>query len=172
MIIDSFDVEFDTPDCQHPSCDELFARVIVEADLTELITYVNAEVRGQYLPAIPVVTWKAAGRNFALRPHEVAIGNLESRESGLEVIRGAVEWLNNIWDRRSELSPDYSVREKPRVLDVYKLLARTNCKECGLPSCMGYAGELAAGNKSLDDCPPLHDESNRESLERLLDMGL
>ncbi len=172
MIIDSFDVEFDTPDCQHPSCDELFARVIVEADLTELIPYVNAEVRGQYLPAIPVVTWKAAGRNFALRPHEVAIGNLESRESGLEVIRGAVEWLNNIWDRRSELSPDYSVREKPRVLDVYKLLARTNCKECGLPSCMGYAGELAAGNKSLDDCPPLHDESNRESLERLLDMGL
>jgi ArsR family metal-binding transcriptional regulator len=172
VLIDSFDIEFDTPDCQHPSCDELFARVKVKADLTELIPYVNAVVRGQYLPAVPVVTWKADGRNFALRPHEVAIGDLESRESGLEVIRGTVEWLNGIWERHAELTPDHTVREKPKVLDVYKLLPRTNCKECGLPSCMGYAGELAAGNKSLDGCPPLHEESNREALERLLDMGL
>lgn len=172
MLIDSYEVDFQAPDCQHPSCDELVAKVKVMGDLTELIPYVNAVVRGEYIPAIPVLTWKAGPHKYALRPHEIAVNNLRGRDSGLDVIRLIVEWLNGVWDRRDELEPDFSAHEKPAILDVYKLLPRTNCRRCGLPSCMGYAGELVAGNKTLDDCEPLLEEVSEEARRRLIDMGL
>jgi ArsR family metal-binding transcriptional regulator len=173
MLIEDYDIEFGTPDCQHPSCDELFAKVAVKADITELLPYVNAVIRkGEFTTDVPVLVWVHGGHKYALRPHEVAVSSLDGREKGLEEVRRTIEWLNDIWDRRDELTPDHSAREKPRILDVYKLLPRTNCKECGLPSCMGFAGELVAGNKSLEDCAPLLEEMNDEARRKLLEMGL
>ncbi|HEY5531213.1 MAG TPA: (Fe-S)-binding protein [Candidatus Anoxymicrobiaceae bacterium] len=172
MLIESYDISFEAPECQHPSCDELRAKVAIDTDLTELIPYVNAEKQGRYLPAVPVVTWSEDGRNFALRPHELAVGGLEGREGGADAIRAAIDTLNDIWERRSQITPDHTVREAPKILDVFKILPRTNCKECGLPSCMGFAGELVAGNKKLDDCTPLLEDVNEDTRRKLLDMGL
>lgn len=38
-------------------------------------------------------------------------------------------------------------------LQVYKLLPKTNCKDCGFPTCMAFAMQLAAGKVDLDRCP-------------------
>ena len=40
-------------------------------------------------------------------------------------------------------------------IDVYKLLPRTNCKECGESNCMAFATRLVNGELSIEDCPPL-----------------
>jgi acetyl-CoA decarbonylase/synthase complex subunit gamma len=40
-------------------------------------------------------------------------------------------------------------------LQIFKLLPKTNCKECGYPTCMAFALQLAAGKTSLDACPHL-----------------
>jgi len=40
-------------------------------------------------------------------------------------------------------------------LDIYKKLPKTNCKECGLPTCLAFAMKVAAGGASLDQCPKL-----------------
>lgn len=56
-------------------------------------------------------------------------------------------------------------------IDVYKLLPRTNCAECGEANCMAFATRLVNGELLLVDCPPLHIQefqSSREKLERLL----
>ncbi len=37
--------------------------------------------------------------------------------------------------------------------EVLRLLARTNCKECGLPTCVAFAVQVAAGKRALGDCP-------------------
>ena len=44
-------------------------------------------------------------------------------------------------------------------LDIYKQLPKTNCKECGLPTCLAFAMKVAAGQAGLDDCPKLSDEA-------------
>ena len=44
-------------------------------------------------------------------------------------------------------------------MQIYKLLPRTNCKDCGLPTCMAFAMQVAAKQKSLEDCPHVTDES-------------
>ncbi|MBN1661607.1 MAG: acetyl-CoA decarbonylase/synthase complex subunit gamma [Anaerolineae bacterium] len=48
-------------------------------------------------------------------------------------------------------------------LQIYKLLPKTNCKECGHPTCLAFAMKLAAKQASLDDCPHVSDEA-KESL--------
>jgi len=40
-------------------------------------------------------------------------------------------------------------------IDVYKLLPRTNCKECGESNCMAFATKLVNGEKNIEDCSPL-----------------
>lgn len=38
-------------------------------------------------------------------------------------------------------------------LDVYKLLPKTNCKKCDLPTCLAFAVAVIQGQKQLDQCP-------------------
>lgn len=49
-------------------------------------------------------------------------------------------------------------------LAIFKLLPKTNCKECGLPTCMAFAMALASGKTTLDQCPYVSDEA-KETLE-------
>jgi len=45
------------------------------------------------------------------------------------------------------------------VLDIMKHLERSNCKECGVPTCMAFAALVVQGEKKLEDCPRLGDDS-------------
>lgn len=44
-------------------------------------------------------------------------------------------------------------------LDIYKLLPKTNCKECGVPTCLAFAMALAGKKTSLDKCPHVSAEA-------------
>jgi acetyl-CoA decarbonylase/synthase complex subunit gamma len=44
-------------------------------------------------------------------------------------------------------------------LEIYKHLPKTNCKECGSPTCLAFAMALAGGKASLDACPHVSDEA-------------
>ncbi|MFA5100213.1 MAG: acetyl-CoA decarbonylase/synthase complex subunit gamma [Candidatus Omnitrophota bacterium] len=50
-------------------------------------------------------------------------------------------------------------------LDIYKLLPKTNCKECGFPTCLAFAMQLAKKAVSIDKCPTVTPAS-KESLEQ------
>ncbi len=43
-------------------------------------------------------------------------------------------------------------------LEIFKHLPKTNCKECGFPTCLAFAMALASGKASLDACPYVTDE--------------
>jgi len=49
------------------------------------------------------------------------------------------------------------------AIDIYKLLPKTNCRECGQPTCLAFAMQVAAGKASIDLCPPASEEA-REKL--------
>ena len=44
-------------------------------------------------------------------------------------------------------------------LEIYKQLPKTNCKDCGFPTCLAFAMKMAAGQVSLDKCPHVTDEA-------------
>jgi acetyl-CoA decarbonylase/synthase, CODH/ACS complex subunit gamma len=48
-------------------------------------------------------------------------------------------------------------------LEIFKKLPKTNCKDCGFPTCLAFAMQLAAGKVELEKCPHVSDEV-KESL--------
>ncbi len=44
-------------------------------------------------------------------------------------------------------------------IEIYKLLPKTNCGECGVPTCLAFAMSLAAGKAELAACPYVSDEA-------------
>jgi len=44
-------------------------------------------------------------------------------------------------------------------LDIYKLLPKTNCRECGFVTCLAFAMQLAKKTVSIEKCPLLSQES-------------
>jgi len=44
-------------------------------------------------------------------------------------------------------------------IEVYKLLPRTNCGDCGLPTCMAFAMQIASQKAALDGCPHVSGEA-------------
>ncbi len=44
-------------------------------------------------------------------------------------------------------------------LDIFKLTPKTNCKQCGNPTCMAFAMKVAQGAVSIDKCPHMSDEA-------------
>ena len=44
-------------------------------------------------------------------------------------------------------------------IQIFKLLPKTNCKECGVPTCLAFAMNLASGKAELDSCPYVSPEA-------------
>lgn len=50
-------------------------------------------------------------------------------------------------------------------IQIFKLLPKTNCKECGVPTCLAFAMNLASGKAELDSCPYVSEEAKEKLAE-------
>jgi len=50
-------------------------------------------------------------------------------------------------------------------IQIFKLLPKTNCGACGVPTCLAFAMNLAAGKAELASCPYLSDEARAQLTE-------
>jgi acetyl-CoA decarbonylase/synthase complex subunit gamma len=50
-------------------------------------------------------------------------------------------------------------------IQIFKLLPKTNCKECGVPTCLAFAMNLASGKAELDSCPYVSEEAREKLAE-------
>jgi acetyl-CoA decarbonylase/synthase complex subunit gamma len=50
-------------------------------------------------------------------------------------------------------------------IQIFKLLPKTNCKECGVPTCLAFAMNLASGKAELESCPYVSDEAREQLAE-------
>ncbi len=44
-------------------------------------------------------------------------------------------------------------------IEIFKSLPKTNCGECGVPTCLAFAMNLATGKAELSACPYISDEA-------------
>ncbi|QSX08350.1 acetyl-CoA decarbonylase/synthase complex subunit gamma [Alkalibacter rhizosphaerae] len=47
-------------------------------------------------------------------------------------------------------------------LEIFKLTPRTNCKECGFPTCMAFSMKVASGAVEIEKCPYISDEAKEK----------
>lgn len=167
MIIEKYDVEVFTPPCD-PGAERYAAKAHLTADITEILPYLNASLRGAvYLPEAHALTWKKAGHNVAFHADEIAVSNVADRDGAEKELRGIINLVNQTWERRAEITPDHTTRQRPAPMAIYKLLPNTNCKQCGEPTCFSFALKLAVSQKKLADCPPLTEPQYADKLAGL-----
>lgn len=167
MLIEQYDLEVFTPPCE-PGAERYAARARLTVDISEILPYLNATLRGAvYHPSANALTWKKGGHNVAFHAYEIATSNVEDRDCAEKELKGLIDLVNRTWERRAEITPDTTTRQRPMPMAIFKLLPQTNCKKCGEPTCYTFALKLATSQKKLADCPPLADPLHAEKLAAL-----
>jgi ArsR family metal-binding transcriptional regulator len=170
MLIKNYDLEVFTPPCD-PGAERYAARARLNVDISDLLPYLNATLRGAvYHTSANALTWKKGGHNIAFHAYEIVTSNVEDRAGAEKELKGLVDLVNRTWVKRAEITPDNSTRQRPTSMAIYKNLPHTNCKQCGEPTCYTFALKLAVSQKNLTDCQPLYEPQNAENLAALEQM--
>ncbi len=80
---------------------------------------------------------------------------LRDEDEAEKILQWLKREINQVWDRRGQIQPSYQGAPKPKLLEILKLLPKTNCRQCGQPTCMVFASLTAQGVKGPEDCPEL-----------------
>ena len=151
-------------------------RVIAEFsdDMAPVFPYLNAVIPNlMYNPGANTITVKRQGRLLTFYPHVAVMAKVDGAEDALAQLTWFQELCNDTWRRRDEIAPCYEPRRLLGPLDVYVLLPRLNCRECGEATCMAFAFELLLGGRRLAECPVLLQPDyvgGRRRLAELLEM--
>jgi ArsR family metal-binding transcriptional regulator len=135
-----------------------------------------------YLATLPgIIAWNPEALTLTFRrPHgfmtlysdRVYITQVVDTAEGLELFAVLKEGVNAVWEKRTELVAVTAKKRAPRHLDIWELLPRTNCKECGEASCLAFAVAVLQHNRLLSECAPLQSDSSfadrKATLEAML----
>lgn len=128
----------------------------VATDLTPLFPFVNALFEEAVWYARPShVRFIFKGRRCFIHPRNVLAFFFEDRDRALEYADGLIEYLEDLAGRRDELWPNYEQFKPLPIIDLLKILPRTNCRECGHATCMAFAAALSQGRADPGRCPGL-----------------
>jgi ArsR family metal-binding transcriptional regulator len=167
LLLKSYRKKMFRAEC-NPQFESLHCIAGLDQDVSEALPYLNAVLGGfDYLKDPPAVVFRSRGRLITVRGREIAINALNDEEEADKILEWLKREINQAWEKRAEITPSIEGAPKPQVLEILKLLPRTNCRECGEPTCMVFAARAAEGVKGAADCPPLNAEA-RQRLEDYL----
>lgn len=167
MLLKTYRKEFVRPECR-PEAQSVHCIAHLDEDITEVIPYLNAVLGGfQYLKDPPSVSFKVHGKLIAVHPRMICVNALRDEYEGGKIIEWLRQEINDTWERRGEIGPRFEAAPKPKVIEILKLLPKTNCQECGQPTCMVFATQVAEGGKGPEACPQIS-EDNKKNLEAYL----
>ncbi|HAL61241.1 MAG TPA: Fe-S cluster protein [Chloroflexi bacterium] len=167
MLVKDYQLDIISPPCK-PGAERWNAIAHLSDDISAVLPYLNATLRDCiYDHQSGVLTWQRGGRRIVIRPKEIAVTNLEDREDAWKVVESLVKTINETWERRADIEPDYRKRERLKALDIYKLLPGTNCKACGEPSCFAFALKVTVGEADIERCAPLFTDGYQRQWDEL-----
>ncbi len=128
----------------------------MRTDITEVLPYLNAEMEdADYDHGAGILIWKDQGHSFAFRSREIKAAPARDSEEARILIDRAVALANKAWSEREAIEPCYKKLTLPNLMQIYRLLPRTNCGKCGFATCMAFAAKLREGDTGLSCCPVL-----------------
>ncbi len=156
----------------NPTCNSFFQSVHciarLDEEVGEALPYLNAVLGGDtYIKDPPSVTFKLHGKLVTVHSRKIAINALKDEAEARAVLEWLKKEINDAWENRDTIVPKFDGAAKPHPLTIYKLLPRTNCRDCGQPTCMAFAVLAASGAKGAVDCPSMGD-ADRSKLQEYL----
>ena len=167
MLLRTYRKEVIRPECR-PEAESVHCIAHLDQDIGEVIPYLNAVLGGFQFIKDPVsVSFKLHGKLIAIHARKICVNALRDEAEGDKIVEWLKQEVNDTWERRAEIKPSFESAPKPKVIEILRLLPKTNCRECGQPTCMVFATQVAEGGKGPEDCPPLSGE-NKTKLETYL----
>jgi ArsR family metal-binding transcriptional regulator len=159
-------------DHHHPGSGRYGVRVRLPADISPSFPFLNTVLDDTiYDHENSILIGASEGRRYAFRPHEIQLGMVADPSKAPDIVEKAIELVNRVWAGREHIEPSYRERQLPPVYEIYKCFPRTNCKQCGYPSCLAFAADIRSGAVTPESCPLLSQpeyEENRKLVIALL----
>jgi ArsR family metal-binding transcriptional regulator len=161
MLITKFRKEFvrpPNPNAQHLRC---FAHF--EEDIAGILPHLNTVLRGHEFsrqPPMLTVKYQAGqARLITVYPRMIAINIVKDQGEAEGILAWLQGVINDTWERQETIRPSFEVPGKPRIMEILKLLPRTNCRACGEPTCLVFATKVSNGEAEPQGCPGLLPEA-------------
>jgi ArsR family metal-binding transcriptional regulator len=155
MLLKGYRKEIFRPECNN-SFQSLHCIAHLGEDIGDALPYLNAVLDGDsFIKNPPSVTFKTHGKLITVHARKIAANALKDEAEADHVLEWLRKEINDAWENRAGITPKYTGKAKPHILEIYKLLPKTNCRECGQPTCMMFASLATEGIKGSRDCPPL-----------------
>ncbi len=133
---------------------QMLAQFRLTGDVSPLFPYINAVADSSSLLEKPrFIRFVLDGVCCGLYPDHGIAGAFASRDQALGFLDRLLAFLNDLGRRQDELQPNYKSWNPVPVLDIFRLLPRTNCRSCGYPSCLAFAAALSRQRTSPRRCP-------------------
>ena len=140
----------------------------LDNDVSEVLPYLNTALGGfNYIKNPPSVTFKTQGKLITIHSRKIAVNALKDEAEAEKIISWLQKEINDAWNRRDEIEPNFESSPQPVLFEILKLLPKTNCKECNEPTCMVFAARVTEGVKDHNDCPAI-EVGNRSKLKEYL----
>jgi len=167
MLLKGYQKEIFRPKC-NPGFQSVHCIAHLDQDVSEALPYLNTVLGGfEYFRDPPAVTFRVHGKLVTVHGRRIAVNALENEAEAERILRWMQREINEAWEKRDRIPPSYEGRTKPKVLEVLKRLPKSNCGQCGQPTCMVFAVLVPEGVKTADECPVLEDDGRRSLNEYL-----
>jgi ArsR family metal-binding transcriptional regulator len=147
-------------------------RVIAELsdEIHEVFPYLNAIVKGCIFnhPAL-TLTIRNEEKLITLHTKHVTLTLIEDEKEAQEILDKLRDLINETYDNRCQIEPNYSEGDHLKPSDIQKLLPGTNCKECGFRSCLAFAFRLVDQKIEIKRCIPLFTDQFKEKRKVLFE---
>ena len=145
---------------------------MVDRDISPAFPYLNAVIDGAiYNHHGHTLTFLRGENRISLFPSKITGTKLDDRAAAHEALAWTVNMLNDCWQRKDEIEPNYERRQQLGALDIYKLLPGTNCRQCGQMTCLAFATRLSQQQDNISKCRELLQaeyQTNRSLVGELL----
>jgi len=167
-LIADYEIELAEAPCA-PGTGFYSVQVILPDDISAVFPYLNAVLEDTwYDHENQILIGSENGRAHAFRSNEIKVAGVADHSQAQQIAIEVVNRVNGIWQERDDITPCYSERKLPTVIDIFRVLPKTNCKECGYMTCLAYAADLRDGTAVLEQCPALSKPEYAENRDSLL----
>ena len=138
-------------------------------DISAVFPYLNAVIdNAWYDHENHILIWRERDQAYAFRPQEIRVARIEDPLTARETASEIIGKVNRVWLDRHNITPCFTERRLPTVIDLLKLLPKINCKRCGYVTCLAYAAALRTSEARLENCLPISEPKYAENIQKLL----
>lgn len=136
-------------------------------DMTEVLPYLNRVLdKAEYTSK--TIAFKKGIVGFTIIEDQINLTKFINNTELYELLDWVMDLINETYANMENIEPNYETRKAPTVLEIFKLLPKSNCRKCGETTCLAFADKLQKQKDTIEKCPEITDEAILTKLTALL----